>query len=178
MLSRVMRIRTQLIVAFLLLAILPLSGIVLYSYVSSLRAVRRTAEVEAGSLTREMDGRMAAIRTELGQGLARVGSLSPGELRTLAESGREGRPAPELSRLVRGFGKAAPLLQAVEFIPAPQPPGSGAPVPPAPPDPQAQAGAVVVIDVPHILREVQEATRTIPKDREPTPEEVAEITDK
>lgn len=149
---RVMRIRNQLIAAFLLLAILPLTGIVLYSYVSSLRAVRRAAEVEAGSLTREMDGRMAAIRTELGQGLARVGRLSPGELLTLAESGREGRPAPELGRLVRGFGEAAPLLDSVEFIPeAPESPGAPAPPPPA-----------VVIDVPGILRNVQEVTGFIP----------------
>ncbi|HKV08420.1 MAG TPA: SpoIIE family protein phosphatase [Thermoanaerobaculia bacterium] len=156
-----MKIRTQLIAAFLLLAILPLTGIVLYSYFSSLRAVRRAAEVEAVSLTREMDGRMAAIRTELGQGLARVGSLSPGELRTMAESGREGRPAPELSRLVRGFGEAAPLLQSVELIPAPPPPpGSGSPAPPTPPDPQANA--VVVIDVRGILHGVQEVTRAVP----------------
>ncbi|HEX6864248.1 MAG TPA: hypothetical protein VF414_15570, partial [Thermoanaerobaculia bacterium] len=153
-----MKIRTQLIAAFLLLAILPLTGIVLYSYASSLRAVRRTAEVEAGSLTREMDGRMAAIRQELGQGLARVGSLSPGELRTMAESGREGRPAPELSRLVRGFGEAAPLLQSVEFIPAaPQPPASGGPVPPEAPTPP-----VATIDVSRILRGVGEAVPSIP----------------
>ncbi|HSN87304.1 MAG TPA: SpoIIE family protein phosphatase [Thermoanaerobaculia bacterium] len=161
-----MKIRTQLAAAFLLLAILPLTGIVLYSYVSSLRAVRRAAEVEAGSLTREMDGRMAAIRTELGQGLARVGRLSPGELLTMAESGREGRPAPELGRLVRGFGEAAPLLQSVEFIPgAPPPTGSGVPVPPEPPGPPASAA--VVIDVPSILRNVEEATKSIPQVRVP-----------
>lgn len=158
-----MRIRTQLVVAFLLLAILPLTGIVLYSYVSSLRAVRRAAEVEAGSLTREMDGRMAAIRGELGQGLARMGRLSPGELLTMAESGREGRTDPELGRLVRGFGEAGPLLESVEFIPEASDP---------------QAAPVVVIDVPSILRDVQEVTGSIPQDRGPTPEEVAEITNK
>lgn len=166
-----MRIRTQLVVAFLLLAILPLTGIVLYSYVSSLSAVRRAAEVEAGSLTREMDGRMATIRTELGQGLERAGRLSPGELLTIAESGQEGRPAPELGRFVRGFGEAAPLLQSVEFIP--QPPAS--PSAPGSPAPPAQA---VVIDVPRILRNVEEVTRSLPTNREPTPAEVEELTGK
>lgn len=165
-----MRIRTQLVVAFLLLAILPLTGIVLYSYVSSLSAVRRAAEVEAGSLTREMDGRMAAIRTELGRGLERVGRLSPGELLTMAEAGQEGRPGPELGRLVRGFGEAAPLLESVEFVPqGPAPPS-------APGAPGAPASGVVVIDVPSILRDVEEATRSIP--RGPTPGEAAELTGK
>jgi serine phosphatase RsbU (regulator of sigma subunit) len=166
-----MRIRTQLVVAFLLLAILPLTGIVLYSYVSSLSAVRRAAEVEAGSLTQEMDGRMAAIRTELGQGLARVGRLSRGELLTMAEAGQEGRPAPELGRLVRGFGEAAPLLESVEFVPR-------GPVPPSAPEAPAPPAQVVVIDVPRILRDVEEAARSMPTAREPTPAEVAEFTGK
>jgi len=60
-----MKIRTQLVLAFLLLAVVPLAGIVLYSYYSSLRAVRRAAETEARTLTREMDGRLAASATRL-----------------------------------------------------------------------------------------------------------------
>lgn len=38
-----MKLRTRLILAFLLLAVVPLVGIVTYSYFTSLRAVRRTS---------------------------------------------------------------------------------------------------------------------------------------
>jgi hypothetical protein len=47
-----MKIRTQLVLAFLLLSVLPLTGIVLYSYSSSQRAVRKAVEAEAEELTR------------------------------------------------------------------------------------------------------------------------------
>ncbi|HYO13661.1 MAG TPA: hypothetical protein VE685_10750, partial [Thermoanaerobaculia bacterium] len=166
-----MRIRTQLIVAFLLLAIVPLAGIVLYSYASSLEAVRRTAEIEAGSLTQEMDSRMAAIRTELGRGVERVGEIP---LRRLVRADEQGRPDAELGNIVLGgFGSTAPLLRSLEFVPAPAPvDGSGAPqaraeepsvaVPPDNPEPPLPSEApspppIVVIDVPQILREAAEA---------------------
>jgi len=42
-----MRLRTQLILAFLLLAVVPLGAITLYAYYSSARALRRTVEAEA-----------------------------------------------------------------------------------------------------------------------------------
>lgn len=157
-----MRIRTQLIVAFLLLAIVPLTGIVLYSYASSLKAVRRTAETEAGSLTREMDGRMATIRTELGRGVERVGEI-PFQ-RLVAKTDERGRPDRELGQLVLGgFGEAAPLLRSLEFVPVPVPaPESPAGAPPAAPDPPLPSQAAphpqpVVIDIPEILQEARAA---------------------
>jgi serine phosphatase RsbU (regulator of sigma subunit) len=169
-----MRIRTQLILAFLLLAIVPLTGIVLYSYVSSLEAVRRTAETEAGSLTREMDGRMAAIRTELGRGVERVGEIPARRLMTAAESGERGRPDPELGQLVLGgFGETAPLLRSLEFVPvtgSPAPEAGTEPRAAAPPAPAATPEArpspeipppppPVVIDVARILREAEAAAQ-------------------
>ena len=42
-----MKVRTQLLVAFLLLAVVPLTGIVLYSYLASERAFRRAMAAEA-----------------------------------------------------------------------------------------------------------------------------------
>ncbi len=43
-----MKIRTQLIVALLLLAVLPLTGIVVYSYLRLLAAVARAQDLAAG----------------------------------------------------------------------------------------------------------------------------------
>ncbi|MFP5286854.1 MAG: hypothetical protein ACLGI9_14025, partial [Thermoanaerobaculia bacterium] len=70
-----MKIRTQLVLAFLLLSVLPLTGIVLYSYASSQRAVRKAVEAEAEELTQEMNGRMSALCTELGRSAGRVGEI-------------------------------------------------------------------------------------------------------
>ena len=52
-----MKIRAKLVLAFFLLAIVPLTGIVLYSYFSSIRAVRATVEREAQGLTADMEER-------------------------------------------------------------------------------------------------------------------------
>src|SRR3954463_13170500 len=140
-----MKIRTQLVLAFLLLAVVPLAGIVLYSYYSSLRAVRRATETEARTLTREMNGRLAVIKSELGRGVERMGDVP---LQAVVRAAKEGKPDPDLDRMVRGFGEAAPLLRALEFVPAP--PSSPAPratsqtapqapAPPTPPIPPAVA---------------------------------------
>ncbi|HEX9941490.1 MAG TPA: SpoIIE family protein phosphatase [Thermoanaerobaculia bacterium] len=165
-----MKIRTQLSLAFLLLAVVPLTGIVLYSYYSSLRAVRQATETEARSLTREMDGRMAMIRNDLGRGVERIGDVPMQALLSAARSKQEGRADPLLNRMVLGFGEAAPFIQSLEFIPQPPParaptsegapPGTSAtpaaPVPPPPP------GVKVLVDVPQILREVRKEMESVP----------------
>lgn len=184
-----MKIRTQLILVFLLLAVVPLSGIVLYSYVASLSAVRGATEAQASNLTREMDGRMATIRTELGRGVERMGEVPMRTLLSAAESGREGRPDPMLGQIVREFGQAAPLLDSVEIVPIeraapPTSPEDAEPhAVPAPPAPAAQArpgeapaaapgpDAVIRIDIPSIMREARAAARAIPPEAGATPEQ-------
>jgi serine phosphatase RsbU (regulator of sigma subunit) len=161
-----MKIRTQLILAFLLLAVVPLAGIVLYSYYSSLRAVRRATEAEAGTLKREMEGRLATIKSELGRGVERMGDVP---LQVVVQAAKEGKPDAALNRMVMGFGEAAPLLDSLEFVPmAPHPARSETPAPPAapvPPVPQAppappappvgEPSHPMVIDVRAVLRHVR-----------------------
>ncbi|MGH9456316.1 MAG: hypothetical protein ACRD2J_01590, partial [Thermoanaerobaculia bacterium] len=65
-----MKIRTQLILAFLLLSVLPLTGIVLYSYYSSQRALRAAELREAEQMAQEMDRRLAEVRREVGEQVA------------------------------------------------------------------------------------------------------------
>jgi serine phosphatase RsbU (regulator of sigma subunit) len=167
-----MKLRTQLVLAFLLLAVAPLSGIVLYSYYSSLKAVRQAAEKEAWTLAEEMDGRMASIRRELGQGVERIGDVSVQDLLAAARSHQSGAPNPILDRMVRGFGEAAPLVKSLEFIPmAPA-------APPAPPAPvavsaEAEIPATVVVDVSKVLEETRRSLEKIPG---VDPRSLAEIT--
>ena len=53
-----LKVRTQLVLAFLLLAVLPLMGIVLYSYSTSRRAFRQAVEAESWMLAQEMSDRL------------------------------------------------------------------------------------------------------------------------
>ena len=159
-----MKIRTQLVLAFLLLSVLPLTGIVLYSYASSQRAVRKVVEAEAEELTQEMNGRMSTIRAELGRSAERVGEMQIASLTDREAAEQLEREFPEV---LRAMGESAALVDSLEFTPAePQPPAeapvapelpvpgvSGDPTAPAPPAPPAP----VVIDVQGILAEIERA---------------------
>jgi serine phosphatase RsbU (regulator of sigma subunit) len=164
-----MKLRTQLVLAFLLLAVVPLTGIVLYSYYTSLRAVRNATETEARTLSKEMDGRMASIRSDLGQGVQRMGGLPVETLMRAARSKQDGKADPLLNSAVMGFGDAAPLVRSLEFIPAPghpapPPPGPAVPavphasIPPTPP----YSPLAVVIDIPRVLQEVHKELKGTP----------------
>lgn len=60
-----MKLRTQLGLAFLLLAVVPLLGVTLYSYVTSQRVLRRAVQAEAGALAEGMGTRMEATTKEV-----------------------------------------------------------------------------------------------------------------
>ena len=139
-----MKIRTQLVLALFLLAIVPLAGIVLYSYSSSLRAVREAVEEEAAGLTLEMEERVAAIQEDLSRRVERVGA-SPA-WRSLGEADPDDRAGRDsaVGLLLSELGEAAPLLRSLEFVPAEAPPPAPAAEPtasprpvPAPPPPRA-----------------------------------------
>lgn len=149
-----MKIRTQLVLAFLLLSVLPLTGIVLYSYASSQRAVRKVVEAEAEELTQEMNGRMSTIRAELGRSAERVGEMQIASL--LDQRQAEEELEREFPEVLRAMGESAALVDSLEFTPAEIPVVEAAP--PAPPFPLPPAPPVV-IDVGEILAEVQHSVR-------------------
>ena len=60
-----MKLRTQLALALLLLAVVPLIGVTLYSYQGSRRANRRAVEAEANALAGDMSTRVEALGDEL-----------------------------------------------------------------------------------------------------------------
>jgi len=100
-----MRIRTQLILAAFVLAVLPLAAIVTYSYHSSRRALEAAYRREAQRATQQMDQRLAAIRAELDQGVRYAGALPiPNE----TEGGDAGS-------IVSLMGNAAPLVRALDY---------------------------------------------------------------
>jgi serine phosphatase RsbU (regulator of sigma subunit) len=62
-----MRLRTQLALAFLLLAVVPLIGVSLYSYLGATRAYRRAVAAEAEALAADMSTRVEAVGDQLSQ---------------------------------------------------------------------------------------------------------------
>lgn len=143
-----MKIRTQLVLAFFLLAIVPLSGIVLYSYLASLAAVRGAVAEESRVLTDEMDGRLASVRQDLDLRFANLAEVPFGALVGPEEAGLDA-VEPLVEDLVLAMGDVAPLVESLEFVPAP----ARAPAAPRPPTPAAAAaalGASVVAAVPAV----------------------------
>lgn len=169
-----MKIRTQLVLAFFLLAIVPLSGIVLYSYLASLSAVRGAVAEESRALTAEMDGRLASVRDDLDLRFANLSEVPFGAL-VGPEEGGLADVEPLVEDLVLAMGDVAPLVESLEFVPAPPRapapprrstpagfPAAAAAVPAVPRVPVfASSGdpdlGAVVIDVPRILAQARAA---------------------
>jgi serine phosphatase RsbU (regulator of sigma subunit) len=163
-----MKIRTQLVVAFLLLAVLPLSGIVLYSYVSSLRAVRMASQQQATLVAEQIDERMSVVASDLRRSVERVGTLPVETFADLAslrpDADRRSAAAKQLLEVV---GPAASVVDAIEFVPvAPVTRGTAAAAPdpqeaPEPPDaPEVVEFEPVVVDVEEILVEAERGLPT------------------
>jgi serine phosphatase RsbU (regulator of sigma subunit) len=139
-----MRIRTQLILAAFVLAVVPLAAIVTYSYHSSRRALESAYRREAERLTRQMDRRLVAIRAELDQRMTFVSALA------------QDNTAADVGNIVTVMSDASALVDALEYkalIPPPPPEIEEPASPPADAAPPAEVAAradPVVIDLPPI----------------------------
>lgn len=120
-----MKLRTQLALAFLLLAVLPLGAIVVYSHVASERAFRQAVWAESEALAGAIETRLASARTEIRDRITRLGDLSA-------------EPSLTPEELARRFGAVElPYVESVEVVPeaeaagepAVQPRPSAAPAP-------------------------------------------------
>jgi serine phosphatase RsbU (regulator of sigma subunit) len=122
-----MKLGTKLMLAFLLLAVLPLTWITLYSYNSSITVFRKAVEAESGALADGMRGRMDSLQRELAYRVERLGSFPFSELMALRGAGADAQSNPLMARLMAEIGDAAPLVDSIEFSPVP-----GGPPPPGP----------------------------------------------
>ncbi|HZF10871.1 MAG TPA: SpoIIE family protein phosphatase [Thermoanaerobaculia bacterium] len=123
-----MKLRTQLVLAFLLLSVVPLAGLVSYSYVSSVRAFRQAVWAESRAMAAEMEQRLGAARRRLKQRLDSAAALPVG-----SGGGGEEVVRQIADRLGEGL---QPYVESLEFIPEPPAaPAAGALyyVPPRPP---------------------------------------------
>src|ERR1700681_2528164 len=105
-----MKIRTELVLICFLLAVLPLGGIVVYSYYASRRALEVAYHAEAQRLTVQMDRRLGNIRDVLEQRLAEVSALPN------LPNATKG-PMPAVSNILMAMGDAASLVDSLEIQP-------------------------------------------------------------
>ena len=142
-----MRLRTRLIVAFLILSVVPLGAVTYYSYTSQVSALREVASREADALSTDMTQRMQLVTTELSSRVEQLVDMQP------VVTARPARPAaakpaaqvataqpvaetPALTTEVKmdeaevsqALGAAAMLLRSVELqgmrrAGGPRPPG-------------------------------------------------------
>jgi serine phosphatase RsbU (regulator of sigma subunit) len=69
-----MKLRTQLILFFFLLAIIPIAGLTIYTYWKSQEAFKQAVRVEAEDLASEMGTRLDQVRNDLDTRLKKLGS--------------------------------------------------------------------------------------------------------
>jgi hypothetical protein len=67
-----MSVRAKLILSFLGLAVMPLATMTLYSYISSLRALRSVAEQELSALASDMGSRMESVSRDINRQIERI----------------------------------------------------------------------------------------------------------
>jgi sigma-B regulation protein RsbU (phosphoserine phosphatase) len=72
-------LRVRLVLAFVVLAVLPLLGVTLYSYFSSVRALRQAARAEVRAMTEDLGRRMDEVAAQLTGRLERMRQRVPSE---------------------------------------------------------------------------------------------------
>jgi len=130
-----MKLRNQILLAFFLFSVLPLTGVTLYSYYSSRTAFRQAVEAQSTLRARDMERRMSEITDDLQHRIDQVSNepywaaLAPGATPT--------KEWDELmARLQSDLGSAAGLVDRIEFTPvqplvpaSPRPGGTNPEVP-------------------------------------------------
>ena len=144
-----MKLVTKLILAFLLLAVLPLSWISVYSYQSSINAFRNAVEAESETLAESMGSRMDTVRRDLAYRVERLGNFPFQQLLTLKGDKVDPNSNPLMADLMSRLGDMAPMVDSLEFSPDTAaegiPPSSGAAMagmaaPMRPPPPSGKPG--------------------------------------
>ena len=109
-----MKVRNQLVLAFLLLAVLPLAVIVFFSYSTSLRAFRQAVAAESTVLGEEMGERLNEVREDVRRRLNRLASLPA---RSLLEGATADEAIKIYTDLMARMGDVVDLVDWFEFIP-------------------------------------------------------------
>jgi serine phosphatase RsbU (regulator of sigma subunit) len=117
-----MKLRAKLILSFLGLAVVPLAAITLYSYNSSLRALRTAAEQESATMAADMGSRMDSVSRDLNRQIMQFAGFEFRRIMTLNKKDQAAAMEALKSRIKAQMGESAPFLKSLQFTPAGFPP--------------------------------------------------------
>ena len=110
-----MKLRTQLILAFIILAVLPLSGLTVYSYLTSVNAFKKAAAAEAMEFSSELERRSERVRQVINEEVDNVLRLHYDEL--VSSDYADLSPATEkaMSRFYSDMEGVAPYIRSLQI---------------------------------------------------------------
>jgi serine phosphatase RsbU (regulator of sigma subunit) len=126
------KLRLKLILAFLLMSVVPMSMVIVYSYVTSQRAFRQAVQAESSTMAAEMGRRMESMRQGLNRQMNRLSRLPFRRMMEKKPRDFDLEKDPVFAELMRRLGEEDSLVESLEFIPA-HPPHPRFP-PPAKPE--------------------------------------------
>jgi serine phosphatase RsbU (regulator of sigma subunit) len=111
-----MKLRLKLILAFLLLSVVPLAGVIVYSFVNSQRAVRKALESEAEMTADEMGRRLEGVRNDLSRQMDRLSQLPFRSFMGGKGPGPELQKDPVFAELMKRMRDEDVLFESLEFV--------------------------------------------------------------
>jgi serine phosphatase RsbU (regulator of sigma subunit) len=131
----IMKLRAKLVLSFLGLAVVPLAAITLYSYHTSLRALRAAAEEESSAMAADMGSRMDSVSRDLNRQIMQFAAFDFRRIMAMDEKDRKAELEALKARVKSQMGESAAFLKSLQFTPADwnfAPPPLPMPPPPLP----------------------------------------------
>jgi serine phosphatase RsbU (regulator of sigma subunit) len=116
-----MSVRAKLILSFLGLAVLPLATMTLYSYISSLRALRSVAEQELSALASDMGSRMESVSRDINRQIERIAGTEFRQVMAMDDKDKKAAMEALHDRLKAQMGENASFLKSLQFTQAATP---------------------------------------------------------
>ncbi len=110
-----MKLRTQLILAFLILAVLPLSGLTVYSYMTSVNAFKKAAAAEAMEFSSELERRSERVRQVINEEVDNVLRLHYDELVSSDYANLSPATEKAMSRFYSDMEDVAPYIKSLRI---------------------------------------------------------------
>jgi len=130
-----MKLRAKLVLSFFGLAVVPLAAITLYSYHTSLRALRAAAEEESSAMAADMGSRMDSVSRDLNRQIMQFAAFDFRRIMSMDAKDREAELEALKARVKSQMGESAAFLKSLQFTPAgwnlapPPPPMPAPPIP-------------------------------------------------
>ncbi|MFH1965114.1 MAG: HAMP domain-containing protein, partial [Acidobacteriota bacterium] len=110
-----MKLRTQLILAFILLAVIPLSGLTVYSYLTSLNAFKKAAEAGAMEFSSELESRFDRVVQVINEEVDNVLRLHYDDLVASDHNQLSQDTEEAISRFRTDIESVAPYIRSLEI---------------------------------------------------------------